>query len=177
MNRNTATRWRVGIDIGGTFTDIIFAGDDGVVLTKKVLSTPDDYSRAIIDGINSVLKANSLSRSAIEEVVHASTIVTNACIELTGAKVGLITTKGMRDVVEIGRGRMPVMYDLSWSKPPPLAPRYLRLELNERINARGEILRPLDIDEAKATIDKLVSYGVQSIAVCLFNSPKKNSYT
>lgn len=167
-----ARNFRVGVDIGGTFTDIIFIGDDGTTFTKKVLSTPDDYARAIIAGIQEVVADHGLSASDIEEVVHGSTIVTNACIELTGAKIGVITTKGFRDVLEIGRGRMPVMYDLTWSKPVPLAPRYLRLEVDERINAKGEIIRPLDIEGAKAAIDKLVSLGVEAIAVCLFNSPK-----
>lgn len=172
MKQVTSSDFRVGIDIGGTFTDIIFIGKDGSTITKKVLSTPDDYSRGILTGVNELLTDNDLSASSIEEVVHGSTIVTNACIELTGAKVGLITTKGFRDILELGRGRMPVMYDLSWQKPVPLAPRYLRLEVDERINTKGEIIRPLDMDEAKAVINKLISYGVESVAVCLFNSPK-----
>jgi N-methylhydantoinase A len=167
-----AKSFRVGVDIGGTFTDIIFIGDDGTTFTKKVLSTPDDYARAIIAGIQEVIKDHGMNASDIEEVVHGSTIVTNACIELTGAKIGVITTKGFRDVLEIGRGRMPVMYDLTWSKPPPLAPRYLRVEVDERINTKGEIIRPLDVEGAKAAIDKLVSLGAEAIAVCLFNSPK-----
>ena len=164
--------FRVGVDIGGTFTDIVFAGEDGTLITKKLLTTPDDYSRAIVDGINSALEDSGLSGSSIKEVVHGSTIVTNACIELTGAKVGLITTKGFRDVLEIARGRMPVLYDVSWQKPIPLVPRYLRLEVDERIDTNGEILRPLDIDQVVAAIDKLVSHDVEAIAVCLFNSPK-----
>jgi len=170
------SRFRVGVDIGGTFTDIIFIGDDGIVFTKKILSTPDDYSWAIIAGIQGVIRDHSLNVSDIEEVVHGSTIVTNACIELKGAKIGVITTKGFRDVLEIGRGRMPVMYDIRWSKPVPLAPRYLRVEVDERINAKGEIVRPLSIESAKAAIDKLVSLGVESIAVCLFNSPKNPAH-
>jgi len=164
--------YRAGVDIGGTFTDIVFTGDDGTIMTKKLLSTPDDYSRAIIDGIGSVLDNSSLDGSSIEEVVHGSTIVTNACIELTGAKVGVITTKGFRDVLELARGRMPVLYDVTWQKPVPLAPRYLRLEVDERVNSKGEILRPLDMEQVKEVIDKLVSYGVEAIAVCLLNSPK-----
>ena len=171
-NGKNGKRFRVGIDIGGTFTDIIFIGGDGPVITKKVLSTPDEYSRGILTGINEVLSENTLRPGSIEEVVHGSTIVTNACIELTGAKVGLITTKGFRDILELGRGRMPVMYDLSWVKPVPLAPRYLRLEVDERINTRGEILKALDEDEVNTAIDRLLSHGVESIAVCLFNSPK-----
>ncbi len=172
MAKADQNKFRVGVDIGGTFTDIIFIEEGGGVITKKLLSTPDDYSRAILDGINSILRENGLDGKAIEEVVHGSTIVTNACIELKGAKTGLITTKGFRDVLEITRGRMPVMYDFSWSKPVPFVPRYLRLEIDERINAKGEIVHPLDINQARAVIEKLLSYGVESIAVCLINSPK-----
>ena len=172
MNKIQSDKFRVGVDIGGTFTDIMFLSDSGNDFKKKVLSTPDDYSRAILDGINGVLRENGLTSSMIEEVVHGSTIVTNACIELKGAKVGLITTKGFRDVLEIGRGRMPVMYDLNWSKPIPLVPRYLRVEVGERINAKGEIVQPLDINEAESVIDKLLSQGVEAIAVCLLHSPK-----
>jgi len=172
MEQEKSQKFRVGIDIGGTFTDIIFIGDDGTVYTKKTLSTPGDYSQGIITGTEEVIEEHSLSASDIEEVVHGSTIVTNACIELKGAKIGVITTKGFRDVLEITRGRMPIMYNLSWSRPEPLAPRYLRFEVDERINTEGEIIKPLDVDEVKAVIDKLVSHGVEAIAVCLINSPK-----
>jgi N-methylhydantoinase A len=172
MKKAVSTSFRVGVDIGGTFTDIILIGSDGSVTTKKLLSTPDDYSRAIINGIGAVLEEKGSSSSSINEVVHASTIVTNACIELTGAKIGLITTNGFRDCLEIGRGRMPVMYDLSWNKPVPLAQRYLRLELDERVNSKGEVIRQLNIDEARTAVEKLVSNGVESVAICLLNSPK-----
>jgi N-methylhydantoinase A len=164
--------FRVGVDIGGTFTDIIFIGDDGSVFSKKTLSTPDDYSRGIIIGIQEVIEEHYLRVSDIKGVVHATTIVTNACIELKGAKVGLITTKGFRDILEIGRGRMPVVYDLTWRKPTPLVPRFLRLEVDERINAKGEVIHTLETDEAEKAIDKITSQGVEAIAVCLFNSPK-----
>lgn len=169
---NNKDLYRVGIDIGGTFTDIVFISDSGSIITKKILSTPNNYSQAIIEGINDVLKDNGLSASSIKEVVHASTIVTNACIELKGDKIGFITTKGFRDILEITRGRMPVMYDITWQKPTPLAPRYLRFEVNERISANGEILCPLNVEEVKIVIDKLISHGVKSIGVCLLNSPK-----
>lgn len=165
-------RLKVGVDIGGTFTDIIFIGSDGITFTKKVLTTPENYAKAIIKGIGEVIADHGLKASDISEVVHGTTIVTNACIELTGAKVGLITTRGFRDVLEIGRGRMPIMYDLTWNKPPPLVPRYLRMEVDERINTKGEIFRPLNIEDVNAAIDKLVSSGVESLAVCLYNSPK-----
>lgn len=164
--------YRIGTDVGGTFTDIVFSGSDGSFITKKLLSSTEDYTNSIINGIEETMNAHGIDNSAIAEVVHGTTIVTNACIELTGAKVGLITTKGFRDVLEITRGRMPVMYDLSWSSPEPLAARRLRTEVEERVNTKGEIVTPLDIEGARKAIDYLLSEGVESIAVCLLNSPK-----
>jgi len=172
MNYVTSDGCRLGVDIGGTFTDIVLVNYDGRMFTKKCLTTHDDYSRAVIDGLKEICLENSIAPSQIEEVVHGTTVVTNACIELTGAKIGLITTKGFRDVLEIGRGRMPVMYDLSWTKPVPLAGRDMRIEVTERIDSKGNILKPLDLAEAKAAIAELVSKGAEAIAVCLINSPK-----
>ncbi|MEE9399297.1 MAG: hydantoinase/oxoprolinase family protein, partial [Dehalococcoidales bacterium] len=103
--------------------------------------------------------------------IHGTTIVTNTILELSGAKVGLITTKGFRDILEIGRSRRPEAYNLSWQKPPTLIPRYLRLEVDERIDAQGEIIRPLEVNDALEVMDKLIAHGVESVAVCLFNSP------
>ncbi len=91
--------FRVGVDIGGTFTDLVFVGSDGTTFTKKVLSTPDDYSRAVADGLKEVFSEKGITGSSIKEVIHGTTIVTNTRIELTGARVGLITTKGFRDVM------------------------------------------------------------------------------
>ena len=162
----------LGVDIGGTFTDFVFVGSDGTTFSKKVLSTPDDYGQAVADGLKEVFSEKGINGSSIKEVIHGTTIVTNTCIELTGAKVGLITTKGFRDVLEISRGRMPELYNLAWSRPVPLVPRYLRLEVDERISRKGEIMRPLNIDDVNAAIDKLVSEGVESMAVCLYNSPR-----
>ena len=171
MNQKKLDGFRVGVDIGGTFTDIVLLGPDGEAHTKKVLSTPENYGRAVVEGLRQVCAENAVDISAIQEVVHGSTIVTNAIIELTGAKVGLITTKGFRDVLEIGRGRMPVIYDLSWVKPVPLVPRDLRFEVDERINSQGDIVRPLDMKEVNAVIDRLLACNIESIAVCLINSP------
>jgi len=164
--------FRVGTDIGGTFTDIVFSGTNGTILTRKVLSTPGDYSRGIREGIQAVLTAEGISPSAVTEVVHGTTIVTNTCIELTGSRVGLITTEGFRDVLEIARGRMPDLYNLRWNKPTPLVPRYLRLEVSERIGKNGEVIRKLDVDQAKAVIRTLLDAGVEAIAICLYNSPR-----
>ncbi len=168
MKRNT---FKVGIDVGGTFTDIVFIGSDGTTFIKKVASTPPNYTKGIVDGIKGVLSENELSGESIEELIHGTTVVTNTILELSGAKAGLITTKGFRDILEIGRSRRPEAYNLSWAKPPTIIPRYLRFEVNERINVKGEIVQPLDVDEVISVIDKLVAYGVESLGVCLFNSP------
>jgi N-methylhydantoinase A len=146
--------FRVGTDIGGTFTDIVFAGSNGTLITKKVLSTPVDYSQAITHGIREVLTQEQIDANSVREVVHGTTIVTNTCIELTGAKVGLITTEGFRDVLEIARGRMPELYNLTWRKPVPLVPRYLRFEVAGRVGKKGEILQELDTAEARRVIEK-----------------------
>jgi N-methylhydantoinase A len=163
--------FRVGTDIGGTFTDIVFSGSKGTVLTKKTLSTPDDYSRAIAQGINEVLTREGILPSCVKEVVHGTTIVTNTCIELTGAKVGLITTEGFRDILEIARGRMPELYNLAWNKPVPLVPRYLRFEVEERTGKHGEIIRDLNTKQVHDAVTKLIAGSVEAVAICLFNSP------
>ena len=169
--RRTRAGYRVGVDIGGTFTDVILLGPGGELATKKILSTPDDYSRAVVEGMMLLCGENGLGPSQIEQVIHGTTVVTNAVIELAGAKVGLITTKGFRDVLEIGRGRNPDLYNLAWQKPRPLVPRRLRLEVDERIDGRGNIVRPLDEKGTEAAVCRLLDEGVESIAVCLINSP------
>lgn len=162
--------FRVGVDIGGTFTDIVFLHADGTLRTKKVSSSVDNYARAITDGIAAVFQEESLSGADVEEVLHATTVASNAIIELKGAKTGLITTKGFRDVLEIRNLRMPRLYDLTWQKPPPLVERYLRLVVDERVNVHGEVLRPLAHAEAERVVEQLLAAGVEAIAVCLLNS-------
>lgn len=166
-----ASRFRVGVDVGGTFTDIVLCGSDGSTFIKKVPSTPPLYDQGIASGVERVLSENKLTASSIKEVIHGTTIVTNAILEKRGARAALITTRGFRDTLEIGRSRLPVLYDLSYVKPAALVPRYLRLEVDERMSADGEVIRPLDIDSVIRAIDKLLSYGVESVGVCLINSP------
>jgi N-methylhydantoinase A len=166
--RNTA---RLAIDIGGTFTDIYLLDQDGAAHTKKTLSSPDDYSLSVAVGVGELLKEANVPADSVSDVLHGTTIVTNTCIELTGAKVGLITTQGFRDVLEISRGRMPRLYDLTWSRPAPLVPRYLRREIDERVDRFGRVVKPLELSEVETVADYLASQGVQSIAICLFNSP------
>src|ERR1700751_2778932 len=164
------TRYRVGVDIGGTFTDIVFLGEDGRRLTRKVSSTVDNYATAIVDGLAELIRERGLDDAEIVEVLHGTTVASNAILELKGARTGLVTTKGFRDVLDIRTLRMPRLYDLAWTKPPPLVERYLRVEVDERINAKGEVERPLSEADAARAIEKLLDEGVQVIAVCLILS-------
>src|SRR5215831_15562727 len=162
--------WRAGVDIGGTFTDIVLLGADGTVHTKKVSSSVDNYARAIVDGLAELFADSGLSGGNIEEIRHGTTVASNAILEHKGARVGLITTKGFRDVLEIRTLRMPRLYDLTWTKPPPLVERYLRQVVDERIDAAGRVERPLDPRDAEHAVQALLSEGVEAIAVCLLHS-------
>jgi N-methylhydantoinase A len=164
------TTLRVGVDIGGTFTDIVVLGSDGSIHTKKVSSSVDDYARAIVDGLAELSAETGLSGAAIEEIRHGTTIASNAILEHKGARVGLITTKGFRDVLEIRTLRMPRLYDLTWTKPVPLVERYLRKVVDERIDYKGNIERPLDPADAERVVDALLAEKVEAMAVCLINS-------
>src|SRR3984893_7727164 len=140
---NSATTYRVGVDIGGTFTDIVVLGSDGSIHTKKVSSSVDDYARAIVDGLAELFAGPGLSGSAIEEIRHGTTVASNAILERKGARVGLITTKGFRDVLEIRTLRMPRLYDIGWTKPEPVVERYLRKVVDERIDHKGRVVSAL----------------------------------
>src|SRR5436309_14757561 len=164
------TRFRVGVDIGGTFTDIDLLNADGRLHTKKVSSSVDDYARAIVEGVGEVFRETGLAGADVAEVLHGTTVASNAILELRGAKTGLITTKGFRDVLEIRRLRMPRLYDLTWEKPAPLVERYLRVEVQERINAHGAVQTPLDLAEVEQALERLLREGIEALAVCLINS-------
>jgi N-methylhydantoinase A len=161
---------RVGVDIGGTFTDIVVLGSDGSIHTKKVSSSVDDYARAIVDGLAELFAETGLAGGAIDEIRHGTTVASNAILERKGARVGLITTKGFRDVLEIRTLRMPRLYDLTWTKPVPLVERYLRKVVDERIDYRGHVERALDPADVERVVDTLLAEGVEAIAVCLINS-------
>ena len=164
------SRYRVGVDIGGTFTDIVFLNDEGTLFTKKVSSSVEDYARAIVEGLEEVYAENGVGAPDVEEVLHATTVVSNAILEYKGARTGLITTRGFRDVLELRRLRMPRLYDLAWEKPPPLVERYLRMEVTERLDEKGDIEVPLDEDDVERALDRLLAEGVEVLAVCLLHS-------
>ncbi|HVH73324.1 MAG TPA: hydantoinase/oxoprolinase family protein [Stellaceae bacterium] len=163
-------RFRVGVDIGGTFTDIVFLGEDGERITRKVSSSVEDYAAAIVEGLAEIIAERRLGGADIIEILHGTTVASNAILERKGARTGLITTKGFRDILEIRTLRFPRLYDLAWTKPPPLVPRYLRVEVEERVNARGEILRALTEADAERALRRLLDEGVEAVAVCLLHS-------
>ena len=162
--------FRVGIDIGGTFTDIVFLGDDGIVKVIKESSTPDDYSRAVITGINAGINQLYISPEDVVEVNHGFTVATNAILEGNGERMALITTKGFRDVLELSRIRTPRLYDLYYQKPVPLVERRFRLEVDERISHKGEILKPLNVKDVQIAVDLVENEAINSVAVCLLHS-------
>ena len=164
------TTYRVGVDIGGTFTDIVLLAADGTLHTKKVSSSVGDYAAAIVEGLAEVFAETGLGGRSIEEIRHGTTVASNAILEKKGARVGLITTKGFRDVLELRTLRMPRLYDMAWQKPEPLVPRDLRRVVDERIDARGRVEKALRIEDAEAQVRALVEEKVDAIAVCLLNS-------
>ena len=164
------TKFRVGVDIGGTFTDVVFLGTDGTVLAKKLASTPEDYSRAVLDGVQGGIAELAIKADEVSEVSHGFTVATNAIIEQKGASTALITTEGFRDILELRRNRVPRLYDLYYEKPATLVKRQLRLEVRERLNFKGEVLRPLEIADVDRAVDRILAEGVESVAVSLLHS-------
>jgi N-methylhydantoinase A len=163
--------YRLGCDIGGTFTDFVLLNDQtGEIKIHKCLTTPKDPSDAVEEGVTEMLKKTPDFVERLDEVIHGTTLVINAIIERKGAKTGLITTKGFRDVLELGREIRYAPYDIFSEYPVPLIPRPLRLEVDERIRSDGTVLKPLDPEEAKEVVHKLIDMGAASIAVCLLNS-------
>jgi N-methylhydantoinase A len=165
----SAGRTRVGIDIGGTFTDLVLVTGEGAVHTLKVPSTVDDYSRAIGQGLVELLGMAGLDGRALDEVLHGTTVASNAILEGKGARTGLITTQGFRDILEIRTPRMPRLYDLTWDKPPVLVERALRREVVERLDHRGRVQVPLDEDSVLEALRRLREAGVDSLAVVLLH--------
>ncbi len=162
--------WTVGVDIGGTFTDIVMAGPDDALHVHKTLSTPDDYGRGIAAGVGVLLRTHDIEASSIRRVVHATTVATNTVLEKKGARTALVTTQGFRDVLEMRRLRIPEMYTLNYERPAPLVPRRLRLEVVERLGPRGEVRVPLDEPSVTAAADRILAEKVGAVAVSLLHA-------
>lgn len=161
---------RVGCDIGGTFTDIVLAMPDGRLFVNKTSSTPHDLGLAIVQGLKTLIQQAGVSPSDITEIVHGTTTASNTILQKVGARTGVLTTEGFRDVLEIGRIRTPTMFDLAWQKPVPLAARRFRRGIRERMGADGKVVTPLSRNEVEAVVRELVDEGVDSIAICFLNS-------
>src|SRR5271157_102649 len=163
--------YRLGCDIGGTFTDFVLLNDQtGEIKTGKCLTTPQDPSDAVEEGIRVLERSTPDFVAKLDELIHGTTLVINAIIERKGAKTGLITTKGFRDVLEIGREIRYAPYDIFAEFPRPLIPRRYRIEVDERVRSDGSVIAALDPDEARQAVRSLLKMGVESIAVCLIDS-------
>ncbi len=163
--------FRLGCDIGGTFTDFVLVNDDtGEFQINKCLTTPGDPSDAVEQGIRELLEQTPGFMPKIDEIIHGTTLVINAIIERKGAKTGLITTKGFRDVLELGREMRYDAYDIFAEYPLPLVPRSLRYEVSERIMSDGRVIRALEAKDVQKVLSELLESGIESLAVCLINS-------
>ena len=164
-------RYRAGIDVGGTFTDVVLVEEaSGEILTAKVPTVPADPSRGCIHGIDKALARYGLEPGQISFTVHGTTVATNTIIQRKYALAGLITSEGFRDVLEIAYQTRPKLYDIFYDKPGPLVPRYLARGVPERIGPDGEVIVPLDEDAVRAVARELVAAGVEAIAVAFLHA-------
>ena len=160
---------RIGVDIGGTFTDfIVYDENDNKVIIDKIPTTPADPEKAVIEVVKRNLNKDQISK--IDFFLHGTTVGLNALLERKGSKVGLLCTKGFRDIIEIRRGDRDEMYNLFWQPPPPLVPRYLRLEIEERLFADGKIHTDLNTNDVKKACKNFIDEGVNSIAIAFMNA-------
>ena len=166
----TDRNFRIGADVGGTFTDVLLMDSSGKIWTQKVPSTPPDFERAVLDASQLLLRKAVASGDAVSQVAHGTTVATNAVLEHRGAKTALITTRGFRDVLELRRIRAPQIYDLFFDKPDILVERYLRFEVTERIAADGEVLIPLQEADLEEIVLQMEAEAVESIAVCFLHA-------
>lgn len=170
-------RYRFGVDIGGTFTDLVIVDEArGRMLFGKTLTTPKDPSEGVLTGLSRMLSEHGLAGADIGVAVHATTLITNALIERKGARTGLLTTEGFRDVLEIGRELRYDLYDLFMELPRPIVPRQMRLEVRERVSKDGTVRTPLDEASLREAIGKLVDGGAEAIAVSFLHSYINDSH-
>lgn len=160
----------VGLDIGGTFTDVVVRTENETVI-GKVLTTPADHSTAFVEGTLATLAVANSSLAQVARIAHGTTLATNAVLTRTGARTALVTTRGFRDVLEIRRLRVPVLFDLTWQKPSPLVPRRWRFEVDERTRADGTVVRDLDLGPLMRQMEvEVEAHGLESVAICLLHS-------
>ncbi len=171
------SNWAIGIDIGGTFTDLVALDyGSGEQRSLKVLTTHEDPTSAVLQGVAQLMKDNAIAPGDVARIVHATTLFTNALIERRGACTGMLATRGFKDIVEMGNERKYNLYDLQIERLVPLAPRHLRADVSGRLNALGEEIEPLDLPQAMADVSRLVDAGVESLAICLLHSYRSDAH-
>ncbi len=167
-------KYKIGIDVGGTFTDFLLAMEEGTTQIYKVLSTPDDPSIATMDGIAEMARDRGISANEflkdVTVIVHGTTVTTNAVLTYSGAKTGLLTTRGLRDALEMRRGIREEQYNNRYRNVEPLVERYLRYPIEERLDYKGDVLIPLNEKDVHDAADLFFKEGVQAIAICFMNS-------
>jgi len=168
------TRYKIGIDVGGTFTDLFLTSDQGEVETFKVLSTPADPSIGVLDGLETIAKQKGLGArdfiGSVSTIVHGTTVTTNAVLTRRGARTGLVTTRGVRDALEMRRGIREKQYDNRYPNVEPLVPRWLRLPVRERMDWRGDEAAAIELGDVEAAIETMKKAEVEAVAICFLNS-------
>src|SRR5213593_169798 len=162
--------YRIGFDVGGTFTDFVLQSPSGELRAAKRLTTYPDPSQACLAGLDELIAQSGVSWADVAQAIHGTTLGSNIVIERKARGVGLLMTRGFRDVLIIGRERRYQVYDLQIEKPAPLIPRRLIGEVSERVLADGSVLTPLDEGETRRQVRQLQAAGVTSLAVCLLHS-------
>ncbi|WP_186672767.1 hydantoinase/oxoprolinase family protein [Sporosarcina sp. BP05] len=157
---------RVATDIGGTFTDLVYVDENGHIGIEKTNTTPPNFEKGVLD----VIKKAQVDTKKLSMFIHGTTVIINALTERKGAKTGLITTKGFRDILEIARGNRPDLFNIRYKKPTPFVERYLRIEVDERLNYKGEVLSPLERRDVEACVEHFKKEGVEAIAVSYLHS-------
>jgi len=169
--------WRIGVDIGGTFTDVALVDEaSGAIALAKVPTTPRDFGRGVLDALAGALESERVPADRVTLLAHATTVVTNALLQGKGARTALVTTRGMRDLLELRRSARARLYDLFQDPPATLVPRHFRLEDTERVDAQGQVVRALDLADVDAAIAFMRAHRVESIAVCLLYSFLNDSH-
>ena len=162
---------RMGVDIGGTFTDLLLVNDrSGQIIIEKVLTTYPDPSDGVMTAVEQAIAHAGASLGDVEVLVHGTTLAINTLIERTGSQTALFATQGHRDAIEIRREQRYDMYDVLLEAPEPLAPRHLRFDVEERVSADGEIVRPLNRDQVAQLLRRLEQRGIEALAICLLHS-------
>ncbi len=167
-------KYKIGIDVGGTFTDFLLTSKDGSSEIYKVLSTPDDPSIGLMEGLAEMAKARNISLKEfikdVETIVHGTTVTTNAVLTRRGARTGLLTTKGLRDALEMRRGIREEQYNNRYTNVEPLVPRHLRFPVEERLDYKGDIVTPLEQTDVLDAAKLFKKEGIEAIAICFMNS-------